>query len=434
MKSLLIRAEDKNEWERRVPIVPNDVRKIIKETGARVFVQRSNKRFFTEGEYRAAGAIMCDDMEPGDVIFGIKEIPEEKIIPNKTYVFFSHTIKGQPAGMPLLRKIISSGSTLIDYERITDNQNRRLVYFGDYAGAAGTIDMLSIMGEYWHYHGISTVFKSCKRAHEYRSLSEAKAHFREIGSFIESQGLPNLLCPLTIGIMGYGNVSKGAQSVLECLPHKWIKPSELERLAHESGPSRNKVYIAIFKEKDMVQNIKGHPFRLDEYYEHPEYFSSIFDQYLPYLSIVINAIYWDKRYPRFITWDSLRQLYQNSVKPKLNGIADISCDVNGAVECNVKATDSAMPAYLCDPVARKIVDGHEGDGVVILAVDNLPCELPMDSSIFFSSQLTPFVPNILNANYSAGLDDSGLWDEIRKAVIVYRGRLTKAYEYLNEFL
>jgi len=406
----------------------------VKSTGARVFVERSQKRFFTEKEYEAAGAIICEDMEPGDVVFGVKEIPEEKIISNKTYVFFSHTIKGQKAGMPLLRKIISSGSTLIDYERIRNHQNRRLIYFGNYAGDAGTIDMLSFMGEYWDYHGISSAFLNCKKAHEYHSLREAKAHFRQIGGLIESQGLPEVLCPMVIGIMGYGNVSKGAQSILECLPHERIEPGELTNLVQNSSASTRKIYMTVFKERDMVCNKQGKHFNLQEYYDHPEYFASIFDQYFPYLNLIINAIYWEKRYPRFISWDSLRQLYEGSTKPRLDGIADISCDVNGAVECNVKATDSAMPTYLCDPITRKIVDGHKGNGIVILAVDNLPCELPMDSSIFFSNQLKPFITNIMKASYNTSMENSGLCDEIKKAVIVYGGKLTREFEYLNEFL
>jgi alpha-aminoadipic semialdehyde synthase len=119
---------------------------------------------------------------------------------------------------------------------------------------------------------------------------------------------------------------------------------------------------------------------------------------------------------------------------KLSGIADITCDTGGSIECNVKSTDSDMPAYRVDPVAKTIMDGHLGEGIVLLAVDNLPCELPKDSSLFFSNQLKPFIPGMLMANYDSSLDASGLPPEIKRAVIVYNGQLTRDYEYLNRYL
>ena len=118
MKTLLIRAEDKNPWERRAPIIPADLKQLIKQSGISALVERSEKRFFKESEYIESGAQICDDMQAGDIIFGVKEIPTQKLLDNKVYLFFSHTIKGQKENMPMLRKIISGGSTLIDYEKI----------------------------------------------------------------------------------------------------------------------------------------------------------------------------------------------------------------------------------------------------------------------------------------------------------------------------
>ena len=181
MNTLLIRAEDKNRWERRVPIVPDDLSDILRQTGAKAFVEASGKRFFREEAYTAAGAQMCGDMAPGDVVVGVKEIPVEKILPKKTYLFFSHTIKGQKDNMPLLQKILDSGATLIDYEKITDERNRRLIFFGRYAGDAGTLDILSLMGEYWAHHGLETPFVQCRRAHQYPSVDAAKSHMVDIG-------------------------------------------------------------------------------------------------------------------------------------------------------------------------------------------------------------------------------------------------------------
>ncbi|MBF0201686.1 MAG: hypothetical protein HQK66_10305 [Desulfamplus sp.] len=432
MKSLLIRAEDKNIWERRAPIVPDDLKIIVDGTGAVAYVEKSGKRFFKEQAYQDAGAVICESMAPGDVIFGVKEIPVEKIMDDKIYIFFSHTIKGQPSGMPILKKIMEGGSTLIDYEKIIDVNRGRLIYFGRYAGDAGAIDILHLMGRYWAHKGIETPFTQCRPAHGYPSVEEAKKALKEIGRQIREQGFPQVLSPVVFGILGYGNVSRGVQQIFNCLPVKEVPPSDLASLSGNFDPAT--LYIAIFKEEDMVKRRDGGPFDLNGYFTGPELYESRFHEYLPFCTVLVNAVYWDSRYPKFVTWDALKRLFLENHEPKLCGIADITCDVNGSIECNVKTTDSGMPAYLVDPLAGTVTDGHEGDGIVLLAVDNLPCELPNDSSRFFSGQLTPFVSNILGADYEGSLENSGLLPEIKGAVIVYRGELTPEYEYLRKFL
>jgi len=431
MKSLLIRAEDKNEWERRAAIVPDDLKKIIAETGTRAYIEKSSKRFFKEEEYKKAGASLCEDMTPGDVIFGVKEIPIEKLLDNKTYIFFSHTIKGQKEGMPLLKKIIESSSTLIDYEKITNDKKQRLVYFGNFAGDAGTIDILSLMGEYWEHKGIKTPFSECKRAHGYTSVDDAKEHIKFIGEKIEKDGISLKLTPMVVGILGYGNVSKGVQSILNALPVEYIEPDALKELSGNSKEN-NKIYVCVFKEKDLVKSKTGKGFDLQNYYGHPENYISVFEKYLPYITILVNAIYWETQYPRFVTWDALKTLYEKSNNPKLCGIADITCDLNGSIECTVKSTDSGKPSFICNPITKTITDGVKGEGVLVLAVDNLPCELPKDSSKFFSNSLSQLVPNLLNADYNSTLKESGLCSEVKKAVIVYNGKLTENYEYLKK--
>ena len=434
MKTLLVRAEDKNIWERRTPLVPEDLQEILAKTRAASFVQKSDIRFFPDQQYTAVGARLCDDMSPGDVILGIKEIPEHKLLDNKIYLFFSHTIKGQPANMPMLKKIITGGSTLIEYEKIADDQQRRLIYFGNYAGDAGAIDILWLMGQYWQHRGISTPFSQCKQALNYASVNEARRHLTEIGALIKNYGLPDEITPLVIGILGYGNVSKGAQQIFDCLPVERINPENLPLLVKNRQGNSNTVYLTIFKEEHLVKNKIDKPFQLQDYYQHPENYLSQFDRYLPFITILVNAVYWDSRYPCFVTWDGLKKLFESQKQPKLNGIADITCDIGGSIECNVKSTDSGMPAYLCDPLTRTVVDGFQGSGIVLLAVDNLPAELARDASIFFSRSLKPIVPNILNADFSAPLAESGLAPEVQKAVIVNQGKLTPSYEYLNQHI
>ncbi|BBO67709.1 alanine dehydrogenase [Desulfosarcina alkanivorans] len=434
-KTLLIRAEDKNRWERRAPIVPADLADILAATGGRAFVETSDKRFFGMDRYTAAGASACTGMADGDVIFGVKEIPIEKIIDGKTYLFFSHTIKGQSDNMPLLQRIIDSGSTLIDYEKITDEQGRRLIYFGPYAGDAGAIDILSLMGEHWADKGIDTPFAAVRRAHQYESVEAARTHLADIGRTIRREGLPAQLCPFTVGILGYGNVSKGAQQIFDCLPTERIAADDVNAFVADSRGDRHTVYLTVFREQDLVRpRAAGTTFDLQSYYDHPERYESRFEQFLPSFTLLVNAVYWEKRYPRFVTWQALKRLAEATPVPKLGGIADITCDTFGSIECNVKSTDSDMPAYRVNPAAATTSDSHLGDGIVLLAVDNLPCELPNDSSTFFSNQLKPFVPALLAADYGGTLDASGLPPEIKKAVIVYNGRLTEDFEYLNNHL
>jgi saccharopine dehydrogenase (NAD+, L-lysine-forming) len=433
MNTFLIRAEDKNIWERRAPIVPGDLADIVKQTGASAFIQSCEKRYFKSAEYQEAGAVVCDDMAPAKVIFGVKEIPEEKILDDKVYVIFSHTIKGQKSGMPLLKRIMASGSTLIDYEKITDAENRRLVYFGRYAGDAGAIDILSLMGEHWQHHGLETPFVQVRRAHQYDSVDAAKAHLQSIGETIRTVGLPAKLSPMVIGILGYGNVAGGVQQILACLPHKQVAAAQLAQLNREKAGDSRTVYVCVFKEKDLVQRKDGAAFDLQDYFDHPEGYESRFSPYLAHITILVNAVYWEPRYPRFVTWENLKQVVASGT-PKLCGIADITCDTHGSIECNERSTDSSMPAYLCDPVKRTTTDGHTGDGIVLLAVDNLPCELPYDASTFFSRQLKVHAASIVAANYQEPLEASGLSPEVQKAVIVYNGKLTPPYAYLKTVL
>ena len=434
MNSILIRAEDKNQWERRAPLTPADLNEVLTATKAQAYLQRSDKRLFPAEYYTATGAELSDNMEPGDVILGIKEIPQEKLLDARTYLFFSHTIKGQPGNMPMLKRIMDGSSTLIDYERVVDQQGRRLIYFGNYAGDAGAIDILWLMGQYWLDKGIKSPFTEYKQAVHYDGVKEAKAHLTEIGARIKNEGLPEPITPLVLGVLGYGNVSRGAQQVLECLPIERIEPDDLTGLIENKTGDRHKVYMVVFKEQDLVQNKHQQPFDLQDYYDHPENYESRFDQYLGYISILVNAIYWDSRYPRFVTWDALKRLSQSPAGLRLQGIADITCDIAGSIECNVKSTDPGTPAYLCDPQTKQVVDGYRGEGIVVLAVDNLPAEIPQDASTFFSNQLKKFVPSLINADFSKSLPDSRLDIELQRAVIVYRGELTPDYQYLKQHI
>ncbi|MCD6101629.1 MAG: hypothetical protein J7J77_01055, partial [Candidatus Cloacimonetes bacterium] len=364
-----------------------------------------------------------------------KEIPESFFLPNKTYVFFSHVIKGQSYNMPMLQKMLDLDCNLIDYEKIVNDNNRRLIFFGRHAGIAGMIDTLWAFGQRLKYENISDHFKEIKKAYQYKSLKEAKDVLKEIGWKIQNDGIPETLTPLVCGITGYGNVSNGAQEILDELPIIEISPSQLLNLNQIKSISRNHIYKVIFKEEHLVMpKEENKEFELQNYYENPQDYKSQFEKYIPHLSMLVNCIYWTPQCPRFVTKENLKSLYLKDENQKLKVIGDISCDINGSIEFTTKVTEPDNPTFVYDPINDRVYDGIEGKGVVVLARDNLPCEIPRESSIFFSNELINFVPQIVNAHRSGSLDKNALPLPIQKALIVYKGELTKDFEYLKEYL
>ena len=427
-----IRLEEKNEWEKRVPLIPAHVQKLVDEHGIEVWVQRSPIRAYSGAEYEHAGAKVMDDLEGCPVIFGVKEVPIELLRPGTTYVYFSHTIKGQDYNMPTLQRLLDLDCQLIDYERITDDQGRRLVFFGNYAGLAGMIDTLWALGQRLQSEGIDTPFAEIKHTLGYTSLEEAKSAVRAVGDEIRQGGLPASLTPFICGFAGYGNVSRGAQEIFDLLPVHEIAP---EDLAAFGQPDPHAVYKVVFEEKHMVEPKEaGASFHLQDYYNHPAKYRSRFHTYVPHLTVLVNGIYWTEDYPRLVTRRYLRELFDRRAAPRLRVIGDISCDTEGAIECNLRATNPGNPVYVYDPFTQEAHDGYTGRGVVVLAVDNLPAELPREASTHFSKTLFPFVPTIAKADYAARLSESGLSPAVRRAVIAWRGELAPDYTYLNEFL
>jgi alpha-aminoadipic semialdehyde synthase len=432
---IAIRREDKNRWERRVPLTPAQVTELIQQHGLAVLVQPSTIRAFSDDAYTAAGATMQEDLSPAQVVLAIKEIPPELLQPGKTYLFFSHTIKGQPHNMPLLRCLLELGCQLIDYERVVDEQNRRLIFFGQHAGLAGMIDTLRALGQRLAWEGIANPLAELRPTYEYADLPTAQSAIREIGQRIVEEGLPVELTPLVIGLAGYGNVSRGAQAILDLLPIRQVSPAELPRLTEREDLDRNVIYKVVFKEEDTVEPIvKGQSFDLPEFFQRPERYRSKFDRYLPYLTVLVNCIYWDTPYPRLLTKAAARQLYSGNPPPKLRVIGDISCDIEGGIEPTVKATSPDKPTFVWNPETDTAIEGVAGRGPVIMAVDNLPCELPIESSTSFGEALLPFIPALAACDFSSPFDACPLPPELKRATIVYHGELTPEYRYLEQFL
>ena len=428
-----IRREDKNTWERRVPLTPADVKVLSEKFGITTIVQPSDIRIFSDHEYQTAGARIKESLSEAQVIFAVKEIPVHLLEEGKSYVFFSHTIKGQPYNMDMLKRLMALKCTLIDYERMTDDRNVRLISFSVNAGIAGMIETLHAFGEKMKLQGHHTPFEKIRQAYQYRSEVEAKSEIEKLGLEISRHGIPDELHPLTIGLAGYGNVSKGAQDILDLLPLKTISPEKLRSGLNATELENTYIYKVVFTERDMVKPLEG-AFELQDYYDRPEKYVSSFDEYLFGLKILVNCVYWTEKYPRLISVASLAGLTDAANTPALQVIGDISCDINGSIEITKAATkpDKACYTYYADGDVYK--DGIRRSGITVMAIDNLPCEFSREASISFSSELKKYVNDMVSADFSHDFVNLNLPNEIKKAVILHNGTLTPDYAYMAAFI
>ena len=437
-----IRREDKSRWERRVPVTPEDAQKLKEEHGIEVWVQPSPIRVFSEEEFTQAGAIVQENLSPCPIVFAVKEMPLDFFEAGKTYVFFAHVIKGQPYNMPMLKKMLDLECNLIDYEKVTDEKGRRLIFFGRHAGIAGMIETFWALGKRLDWEGIPNPFSHLRHTYEYKDLMEAKEAISRIGEKIKTEGLPESVTPLICGVAGYGNVARGVWEILDLLPVEEIEPKEIPSLAEEPALSRakgsdyatNVIYKVVFKEEHTVEPISpDHKFELQDFYDHPEKYRGKFESYVPYLTLIVNCVYWEEKYPRLVTNEYLKQLY-SAGQPRLRVIGDISCDIEGAIECTVRSTEPDEPVFVYNPFTGEATSGYEGEGPVVMAVDILPSELPRDASVDFSGVLSEFIPAMAKADFSVPFEKLALPPEIKRAVIAYHGELTPDYRYIEQSL
>jgi alpha-aminoadipic semialdehyde synthase len=329
--------------------------------------------------------------------------------------------------------------TLVDYEKVRDDTGHRLIHFGRFAGLAGTIDLLWALGRRLEWEGVPSPFKMIEPAHRYPSLEAAKSAVRDVAARIRVEGLPEALRPLVFGITGRGNVSGGAHEILDCLPIERVDAEHLadlhERVRRGETDAAHHVYTVVFGNRHVVEPLEANkPFDKTEYRSHPERFRPTFHRHLPHVTALVNGIYWDARYPRLVTIDDLRLLYGGEEQPRLRVIADITADIGGAIEATVKPTDPKDPVFVYDPQKARAIDGWKGRGPVILAVDFLPTELPVEASARFGDALCPFVPSLARAAYDVDFASLDLPPELLRAVIAHGGELAPDYRYIAEHL
>ncbi|KAJ3144448.1 hypothetical protein HDU89_008226 [Geranomyces variabilis] len=394
-----VRAEGKNRWERRVPIMPEHVERLVKESGANVIVQPSTKRVVPDEKYQLAGATISKDLSKADIIVGVKEVPIDQLIADKTYMFFSHTHKGQKYNMPLLQSVLDKRIRLIDYELMTNEHGRRLVQFSRFAGYAGMIDCMHGLGHRLLALGYGNPFLACGMSYMYRTLADARLDVTRTGQVIMDDGLPRSLGPLSFVFTGDGEVARGAMHVFKCLPHEWVTPNELRKLYETDSWDNHKVYGCQVKPSDYLVRKDGWKYDMDDYRKHPDQYMSIFHEKIaPYASVLVNGIFWDSHFPRLLTKAQAHQLAKEN-RFRMLSIADISCDIGGSLEFMSHSTTIDDPFYMYDAVKQSNHDDMEANGVQIMSIDNLPSELPLEASEYFSNALFPHLNQLVAGNF-----------------------------------
>lgn len=444
---IAIRREDLNKkGEKRVAITPSLVHKLTRN-GQTVWVQPGihpkageNKRTFPDQQYLESGAILKENIEDAQLIFGLKEIVKDNIHPEKAYCFFSHTHKGQVKNRKMLKDLVDKKCTVIDYELITDDNNQRLITaFTYFAGYAGMIDSLWTLGKKMKLAGISHPFSTIPQSVEKEDLELIKGLIKNVGKEISSQGTPDSLPPIICCFLGNGKTSTGGQEIFDLLP---VKTISLAELAHtfENG-DRHFVYKLVLDIPEMYRVKADSPYAnktlsFDEtfqlYLSEPEHFESNLDQVVPYVTLLMNCIIWSPKYPRLMTRTDTKKWHQKS--QTLQVIGDITCDPEGAIEFS-KETWIDDPVFMYDPKTNTSQMGFEGDGIAVMAVTNLPCEFSADASQGFCENLTPFIERMAQANFQASnLKEAGLPPEIERATLLWRGKFTEKYKYMQAFI
>lgn len=390
--------EGKQPADRRVPLTPEHCARVIaKYPGLDLTVQRSDVRAYTDAEYEAAGVRLVDDLKDRELILGVKEVPLDMLLPEKSYLFFSHTIKKQAHNQKLLRAILDRKITLIDHELLTDPQGERVLAFGYWAGVVGA------------YNG----FRAWQLLHGGPELKPAHAchDLEELERYLHAYPLPN---DLRIVLTGGGRVGKGAMGVLERAGVQRITPTAFLNESFD-GP----VYTALGS-ADLYEREDGRPFDKSVFHLDPRGHRSRFLPYARRAHIYMACHFWDPRGPKILSADHLRDPGLT-----LQVVADISCDVGGPIDSTLKASTIAEPFFGYDrTTGREVAPGAPGS-VTVMSVDNLPCELPRDASAAFGNDLIERVlPHLV------GQDQE---DMIGRATIAANGQLTERFSYLSDY-
>jgi len=391
--------ERKNPPDRRVVFTPEELVRLQKEHPEAVIrVESSDIRVFNDDAYRNLGIEVADDISDCDVFFGVKEIPVDYLIPNKKYFFFSHTIKKQAHNRKLLKAILDKNIELYDHETIVDAQNRRLIGFGRYAGIVGAYNGFRAFGIKYDLFNLA-------KAETLKSQEDLIARLKR-------QILPNIKVVLT----GHGKVGMGAKEMLDGMKMKQVSPDDF----------LNKIYSqAVYTQIDVLDYNK----RIDgtksdsnsDFYKNPQEYTSDFERFSKVSDIFIAGHFHGNGSPDILTREML-----NAPDNKIQVVADISCDVDGPIACTIKASTIAEPFFGYLPNEDKEVPYTHPGSIMVMSVDNLPCELPKDASEGFGEM---FMEHVIPAFFNN--DKDGI---LQRAKITENGKLTARFAYLQDYV
>nr|WP_299070360.1 NAD(P)-dependent oxidoreductase [uncultured Allomuricauda sp.] len=397
MKFGIIR-ERKNPPDRRVVLSPTECQNVLSAfPDSQIFVEPSPIRVFTDDEYQQKGISVSKEMENCDVLLGVKEVPIDALITNKKYFFFSHTIKKQPYNRPLLKAILEKNIELYDHEVITNTKGQRLVAFGRYAGIVGAYNGVRAYGLKFNLFNLPKA----------ETLKDQKALISEL----QKVNLPNIKILLT----GRGRVGNGSREMLDAMGLKKVNVSE-----YLTDTFNEPVYCQIDaseynKRKDRVRGNKA------DFFKNPQEYRSNFFRFTEVTDFYIAGHFHGDGAPFLYTREDAKH---PNFKIKL--VADISCDIDGPVASTIKASTIAEPIYGYDPSTEKETDFKNPNAIGVMAVDNLPCELPRDASTGFGEAFSKYViPAFFNN------DEDGI---LERARMTKNGSLTKRYAYLQKYV
>lgn len=390
--------EGKVPVDHRVPLTPQQARNIADTYGVDVVVQRNDIRCFADADYAKEGLALTDTVADCDVILGVKEVPIDSLISNKTHFFFSHTIKAQAYNRDLLRAVLQKNVTLVDWETLTDKDGARVIAFGRWAGIVGAYNALWTYGKRYRRYDL-------RRAHTCRD-------YKDLQGELKKTDLP----AIKIAITGGGRVAKGAVEVLLKAGIRQVSPTQFLQGTYEEP-----VFVQL-DTQDYHQKIDDEAFDIQEFYVSPQLYESDFLKYAQQADMLIACAYWNPAAPVLFTKSDMQR-----EDFTLKIIADITCDIEGSIPSTKKSTTIADPLYDYNPSYDKVESACSDEGnITVMAVDNLPCELPRDASESFGEQ---FIAHVMPALMSK--KDT---DRIANATIAKKGTLTKKYSYLQHFV
>lgn len=398
MKIAIIR-EDKVPIDKRTPLTPAQAYEVEERFGVDVRVQESDVRVFGSEEYQHYGHSPIADISDCDILLGVKEVPIDKLIPEKTYLFFSHTIKEQPYNRDLLRAILNKNIRLIDYECLLDSvTNQRIVAFGRFAGIVGAYNTIWTFGKRYNLFDI-------QRAYTCYDMEALKAEYKKVK-----------LPAIKIAITGGGRVAKGAMEVMYGMNILQVSPYEF---------LNERFQVPVFAQLNSQDyNIRraGGPFSRTEFHENPGAYKADFEKYAKVTDVLIACAFWDPRAPRLFE-------VNDAMKPdfKIRIIGDITCDIEGSIPSTKQSTTIDKPLFDFNPSNNSIEPPMSVESnITVMAVDNLPCELPRDASESFGRELIDNVFAHLLSDDKQGV--------IKNATIAENGKLTEEYSYLQDYV